>query len=56
MATMGLSCAHIIQNYEGMTFSLDLVHSHWRIDTRSLDIVDESCEDNTGGIVNLLSE
>ncbi|PWA36651.1 hypothetical protein CTI12_AA597770 [Artemisia annua] len=56
MATMGLPCAHKIKHMKGSVLSLDLVHSHWRIDTLSLIPEDDSHDDDTNKFVMLLDE
>lgn len=56
MATMGLPCAHKIKHMKGNVLSLDLVHSHWRIDTLSLIPEDDSNDDDTNKFVMLLDE
>ncbi|PWA55937.1 hypothetical protein CTI12_AA397510 [Artemisia annua] len=56
MASMGLPCAHKIKHMKGSVLSLDLVHSHWRIDTLSLIPEDDSHDDDTNKFVMLLDE
>ncbi|PWA86891.1 protein FAR1-RELATED SEQUENCE 5 [Artemisia annua] len=56
MATMGLPCAHKIKHMKGNVLSLDLVHSHWRIDTLSLIPEDDSHDDDANKFVTLLDE
>ncbi|XP_071719264.1 uncharacterized protein [Rutidosis leptorrhynchoides] len=37
MTTMGLLCAHKLKESKEMTFSLELIHPQWRIDTSSME-------------------
>ncbi|GKD92724.1 hypothetical protein Tco_1372561, partial [Tanacetum coccineum] len=56
-ATMGLPCAHKIKHMKGNVLSLDLVHSHWRIDTISLiPEADSHDDDDAKKVVTLLGE
>ncbi|GJW41654.1 protein FAR1-related sequence 5 [Tanacetum coccineum] len=55
-ATMGLPCAHKIINSHENKLSLDLIHSHWRIDTLTLDPKDVSNNDGANPFVKLLDE
>ncbi|KAJ9543535.1 hypothetical protein OSB04_023242 [Centaurea solstitialis] len=55
-ATMGIPCAHKIKHLQGITLSLDLIHPHWRIDTLSLNIEDDSYNDSANKFDELLSE
>nr|GEV76541.1 protein FAR1-related sequence 5 [Tanacetum cinerariifolium] len=54
--TMGLPCAHKIKHMKGNVLTLDLVHSHWRIDTLSLIQEDDSHDDDANKFVTLLDE
>ncbi|GJS15912.1 hypothetical protein Tco_0410384 [Tanacetum coccineum] len=53
---MGLPCAHKKKHMKGNVLSLDLVHSHWRIDTLSLIQEDDSHDDDANKFVPLLDE
>ncbi|GJU05403.1 PKS-NRPS hybrid synthetase [Tanacetum coccineum] len=55
-ATMGLACVHKIKHMKGNVLSLDLVHSHWRIDTISLIPEADSQDDDAKKFVTLLGE
>ncbi|GJW83434.1 hypothetical protein Tco_0156579 [Tanacetum coccineum] len=54
--TMGLPCAYKKKHMKGNVLSLDLVHSHWRIDTLSLIQEDDSHDDDANKFVPLLDE
>ncbi|PWA56893.1 hypothetical protein CTI12_AA414210 [Artemisia annua] len=55
-ATMGLPCAHKIAQWEGMSLPLDLINSHWRIDTLSLNSEDVVDNDDANRFVTLVNE
>ncbi|KAK9289908.1 hypothetical protein L1049_008069 [Liquidambar formosana] len=38
---MGLPCAHRMRDWKDGMLSLDVIHSQWRIDTRSLTYIDK---------------
>lgn len=53
---MGLPCAHKISQWEGMSLPLDLINSHWRIDTLSLNSEDAVDNDDANRFVALVNE
>ncbi|XP_042754325.1 uncharacterized protein LOC122196071 [Lactuca sativa] len=56
ITTMGLPCAHKIKYWQETTFSLDLIHPHWRIDTLSLNLQNDLHDEGTGRFNELLNE
>ena len=53
---MGLPCAHQIKHWQGATYSLDLIHHHWRIDKLVLNSENDMYDEGTDRFDDLLNE
>ncbi|KAL6567452.1 hypothetical protein OROGR_001120 [Orobanche gracilis] len=54
--TMGLPCAHRIQDMKSAGFGLENIHTQWRFDVRSFSGICENLKDDGDNIDNLLKQ